>query len=773
MSELADHIQKVYQAIIDQGRQPELLPGREMRPARPGGFMTLCPFHEDKNPSLSIGANKPVYNCFGCNASGDWISLLMAVDGLDFSQALERLERIAGVPARSRDPRAAEKYKETRRRADILTEAQAFFIECLKTDKETQEYLKGRGYTQADIEAAGFGAFPGSQKTIAHLTERGFDAGEIYSPSKYPKEPPGGALPWINSRGDYRLTIPYFDATRGAVIAIMGRLTRSLKDGEKEQDKYKPISDMAGLKAENLYNIDRAKGAEILLVEGLLDAAILTARGIPAAGLGGAALLDGQLAQAIRYGVQRFIFALDNDPAGTAGTRAAILKTWKASKRAYVVTLPAGIKDPDELVKKSGIESFRAALDQRELAPRWITRRTIEEMPKADIYQILDALKPLMIAADPIDQGEIMGAARGALEMPENVLNDFIGMQRDIEAGNQIKTETGRIIRGAQGILNDGDAGAAIDYLMDQARALKPRAAKYESPFYPFAQYLEDERHEPAGIKTGFKTLDEMLLIPSGAIAIIAARPMHGKTTFLLNLMLNQAELAPEKAFFFFSYEQPRKQLMRRLLMCKSGHVVDQNLNYIRFGEYLKYNQTNHPAIEAAKAQLADMVQGERLALIDRPYFVDELAGVLSSFAGRYQIGGVYIDYIQKIKIKGRYQSRQAEIQAISGQILEAAIALKIPIILGAQVNRTVESLETLTADKMREAGDIEQDANIVLGLWNKEKGTDDSPGRARQTELSIKILKNRDGQTTRPNDPKVLIFDQPIFKITDSQGDY
>jgi replicative DNA helicase len=42
-------------------------------------------------------------------------------------------------------------------------------------------------------------------------------------------------------------------------------------------------------------------------------------------------------------------------------------------------------------------------------------------------------------------------------------------------------------------------------------------------------------------------------------------------------------------------------------------------------------------------------------------------------------------------------------------------------IILGAQANREVKSLETFQMENMREAGDIEQDANIVIGVWDKE----------------------------------------------------
>jgi len=80
--------------------------------------------------------------------------------------------------------------------------------------------------------------------------------------------------------------------------------------------------------------------------------------------------------------------------------------------------------------------------------------------------------------------------------------------------------------------------------------------------------------------------------------------------------------------------------------------------------------------------------------------------------------------------------------------------------------------MERLRLESLREAGDLEQDANLVLGLWNKARGAADDSGepweRDRKTTLYIKVLKNRDGITTKPDNPEKLIFDQPILKITD-----
>ena len=206
--------------------------------------------------------------------------------------------------------------------------------------------------------------------------------------------------------------------------------------------------------------------------------------------------------------------------------------------------------------------------------------------------------------------------------------------------------------------------------------------------------------------------------------------------------------------------------------MMEAGHITNDQLEKMSYkvvGQFLKAGGGGHTKVKEALDRLNGFIQAERLALIDHPYYVDELAGMLKKWASRYQIGGVYLDYIQKVKIKGRYQSRQAEIQAISAGLLETAISLKIPIIVGTQANRTVTGENSLTTETMRESGDIEQDANLILGLWDRSRGNDKGPAETgRKVTLAVKILENRDGGKPENDGAIELWFDKPILRITD-----
>jgi replicative DNA helicase len=115
----------------------------------------------------------------------------------------------------------------------------------------------------------------------------------------------------------------------------------------------------------------------------------------------------------------------------------------------------------------------------------------------------------------------------------------------------------------------------------------------------------------------------------------------------------------------------------------------------------------------------------------------------------------------------------------VSERILESAKGLSLPVVLGAQLGRPSKvqayKMENIVRiDNIREAGDIEQDANLMLGLWNEykageERDKTDNPMTERVAkdpiELTVKILKNRGGAT---GDKIPLDFHRPILTVTD-----
>jgi DNA primase len=79
-------------------------------------FVGRCPFHAERTPSFSVDAERGLYYCFGCQASGDAITFVRATEGLDFVGALRRLADRAGVSLREVEDDPAEALARRRRR---------------------------------------------------------------------------------------------------------------------------------------------------------------------------------------------------------------------------------------------------------------------------------------------------------------------------------------------------------------------------------------------------------------------------------------------------------------------------------------------------------------------------------------------------------------------------------------------------------------------------------------------------------------------------------
>ena len=108
-----------------------------------------------------------------------------------------------------------------------------------------------------------------------------------------------------------------------------------------------------------------------------------------------------------------------------------------------------------------------------------------------------------------------------------------------------------------------------------------------------------------------------------------------------------------------------------------------------------------------------------------------------------------------------RTQDKRTEIAHISDQVLQIAKESGLPIILGAQLNRA--TLKKPTLENLKEAGNLEEDANTVLSVYNESREQEETESGEsykgiREVELEIKALKNREGEV---NQTAKLTFDK------------
>lgn len=232
--------------------------------------------------------------------------------------------------------------------------------------------------------------------------------------------------------------------------------------------------------------------------------------------------------------------------------------------------------------------------------------------------------------------------------------------------------------------------------------------------------YFKEPDTEP--LYTGLEKLDNTLGgLEGGDMIVIGARPAVGKSAFVTQIAMNLADR--KKKIAFYNLEMSDKQVYERLLSRKSRI----GLNRIRRARSFLGDEKDR--FDKANQELKKSTLFIRSGAVTVSQIRNECRHL--------DLDCIVIDYIQLLRSDIYYQSRANEVGAISKAIKALAMELNIPIIALSQLNRVSEMRQDKvpTMGELREAGDIEQDASIILLMWNI---VDDKKG--------LKVEKNRQG---------------------------
>lgn len=296
-------------------------------------------------------------------------------------------------------------------------------------------------------------------------------------------------------------------------------------------------------------------------------------------------------------------------------------------------------------------------------------------------------------------------------------------------------------------------------------------------------EWLEELAKNVPGNQTGYKNLDDAISINPGAVTLIAGRPRHGKTTFMLNLLLQQAEIYKDKKFIFFTYEEPAKNILIKLLnnltaIDLSSHFIHlengKKTNYDFLKLYLRSRLLlpNIKEIEQGKDLLGELIDGNRIEIVDANYPVEQLREIILRQAQTEPIGGVFFDYIQRMKTSAYTEGIRTKIAHISDQLKDIAKDSEIPLVVGSQMNRAATGeTKKPTLENLKETGNLEEDANTILSVYcESAEKEEDSEGQSfeRNVSLEIKVLKNREGESNKKTS---LLWDRYTGKIIDGDS--
>lgn len=755
-------LQEVYSILLARGYQDQLFSDLAGRRRQSKETLATCPFC-GKEGHFSYSSQEPVWRCFVCGEAGDWLHYLQKRRGLDFREALAKLATEAGLEIVGYDKAKHEAYT---RKASILEAAQAYFVQALYSEagRPVLQYLLQRGYGLEDIEAMELGAYVDRDGLQQELMRLGFSMEDIKT---------SGLL----TRGfgqEYTLALLWRDqAGRPIGLAVRSLLS----DQELKQRGLTKYKYSYGLKKEGgLVGFSRVRGQyRVVLVEGILDALYLSSKGEPVVAVGGTSLSPVQLKALESAGTRELLLCLDRDEPGQRATEKIIRALSSSNLRAYVVSLPQGFKDPDELVRAKGLEAFREAQKNAERASSWLARRIVSRYDLSTDRGLDSALEEAFRAylqlEDKIERRHFLQALEEETSLSQEELAsrlEVLTAKASKEKGAGLLKAT---IRKVQESLEEGDILGAEIALSGGLQAVRAaRGIEVPEP-YLLEDLVSDIKNTTPNLRTGYDSLDRIARIPTGALTIVAGRTGHGKTTLLLNLLRNQVRIYPERAFYFFSYEESKKILALKLIMAMAGHVIQPDTNLYAYINYFQDKRGSEEVIERAISTYEDLTASGRLTLSDCMLSAEDLATTIGYLAKRENVAAVYVDYIQKVPLQRPLQGqRYVEIKRVSQLLLEQAVANDIAIILGAQLGRAVgtEARARVRLDNLRESGDIEQDANLVLGIYNKSADKVEEEGKVeygQRVDLEISVLKNRAGVAGRQI---TLSFDRPCLRIED-----
>jgi DNA primase catalytic core len=761
-------IQNIYSILLARDYQETLFSSLTGQRKKEGREIRVdCPICSSEG-NFSYSTQKPLWHCWSCGAGGDWLDYLQKVKGLDFQRALQELASPAGVEL---SPQSQQAYQAYTRKADILEEAQELLKKGLenqiKDDGAVFQYLAQRGYSAQEMLDMELGAYTDRRELQEYLKGKGYTEKEIRE----------SGLLTSGFGEDYQLAFLWRDAS-GRAIGLVGRAL--LSDEELKERGLSKYKYSAGLrKGEGLIGFSSARGSErIILLEGVLDALYLNFRGFKAVAVGGTDLSATQLQALQLAGCKELLLAMDMDDAGQKATEKIIKNLSSSSLRAYVVSLPEGFKDADELIREKGSEAFQLALDKAERWPSWMARRIFSKHDTATDRGMDTALEEAQELYTELEDAILAKSFKDSLQkasgLTEEELAGRLEKAYQLASSRRAQALLENHILDIQKMAQAGDLTGAEAEMSKALREVKTTRGIEAPEPYLLESFTEDIISTPEALSTGWSSLNKLAKIPAGALTIIAGRPGQGKTTFQLNLLSDLLRLYPDKNFYYFSYEEARKAIALKLIMMRAGVTLQAESNYGAYVHYMKARrgsvEPSDRRIEQALQEFDELTTAGRLTISDDMYPADDLATVIGLLAKKGNTGAVIVDYIQRIPTQSQSQ-RYLELKIVSSRLLEQAVKLDIPIILGAQLNRSQDSTKP-RLENLRESGDIEQDANLVLSLHTPAiedlEKADSQTKVTTLVDMEVSILKNRGGASGRKI---TLSFNRPVLRISEKAG--
>lgn len=365
-------------------------------------FKGLSPFTSEKTPSFYVSPDKNIWHDFSSNKGGDVFSFVMEVEGMDFRGALEHLARKAGVDLTLYQTKGKDTAKRKKVLLEVMRLASAYYQHSLLKNPRALEYVfKKRKLTKQTVTDFRIGYAPDQGSALVQfLSKKGF--------SKKDLDDAGLTNRFGSDLFRGRMIVPLMSET-GQTIGFTGRI---IADDPNAPKYLNTPSTLLYDKSRHIFGLSQAKesirkGGYSVLVEGNLDVVSSHQAGERAVvATAGTALTEHQL-RALKRLSPQVRLAFDGDKAGVAATERAIPIASGLDMSLTVVTLPKGVKDPDELIQQD-VSLWREAIASAEPAVDWVIKQygARENLETAEGKRRFStaAVALIRVLRDPVEQ---------------------------------------------------------------------------------------------------------------------------------------------------------------------------------------------------------------------------------------------------------------------------------------------------------------------------------------------------------------------------------
>lgn len=248
------------------------------------------------------------------------------------------------------------------------------------------------------------------------------------------------------------------------------------------------------------------------------------------------------------------------------------------------------------------------------------------------------------------------------------------------------------------------------------------------------------------GIPSGFKDLDDLTQgFQRKDLIILAARPSVGKTAFAADVALNVVSSVLNQfkgaEVGFFSAEMGEEQIEERMI--SNVARIDSRKLKTALKSFTKNDWEK-------TGQAVDALYNSDMKIFDEsPMYLDYVWRNALEMRRNNPDGDIMImiDYLQLLRVQGRFSSRREEIEEISRSLKSLAKKINAPVIALSQLSRKVEERQDkrpMMSD-LREAGGIEQDADVIAFLYREDYYDQETEDR---NIIEVIIAKQRNGPT-------------------------